>query len=204
MYLSESVCRNMSHHVGYDVNYVADHIGLSVMSVNFNFSRSMSSISVCRIMSASITSCSKVHHIVVCHVDHVGVSNNHVVLASLFCLDVIMSSLKSCHVIRVSRLIILVVISINSNPESSNWVSIMAPFVRDYLSLGAMSTPRPLFRHDFRIIRDVAITPTPPSPVVMATDMGRLAQGVRQNDRHTYVLTDISAFLVTAERNRRL
>ena len=79
----------------------------------------------------------------------------------------------------------------------------MAPFARDYFALGAMSTPRPLFRHDFRIIRNVAITPTPPSPVVMATDMGRLAQGVRQNDRHTYVLIDISALLVTAERNRR-
>ena len=79
----------------------------------------------------------------------------------------------------------------------------MAPFARDYFALGAMSTPRPLFGHDFRIIRNMAITSTPPSLVVMATDMGCLAQGVRQNDRHTYVLTDISAFLITAGRNRQ-
>jgi len=79
----------------------------------------------------------------------------------------------------------------------------MAPFARDYFALGAMSTPRPLFGHDFRIIRNMAITSTPPSLVVMATDMGCLAQEVRQNNRYTYVLTDISALLVTAERNRR-
>ena len=79
----------------------------------------------------------------------------------------------------------------------------MAPFVRGCFPLGATPTPRPLFRHDFWIMRDAAIIPTPPLPVVMATDMGRLAQGVRQNDRHTYVLTDISAFLITAGRNRQ-
>ena len=79
----------------------------------------------------------------------------------------------------------------------------MAPFVRDYFALGDMSTPRPLFGHDFQIIRNMAITSTPPSLVVMATDMGCLAQEVRQNNRYTYVLTDISALLVTAERNRR-
>ena len=79
----------------------------------------------------------------------------------------------------------------------------MAPFIHDYSALGATPTSRPLFRHDFRITRNAAIIPTPPRPMVMATDMGRLVQGVRQNDRHIYVLTDISAFLVTAERNRR-
>ena len=79
----------------------------------------------------------------------------------------------------------------------------MAPFIHDYSAFDATPTSRPLFRHDFRITRNAAIIPTPPRPMVMATDMGRLVQGVRQNDRHTYVLTDISAFLVTAEWNRR-
>ena len=79
----------------------------------------------------------------------------------------------------------------------------MAPFIHDYSALGATPTSRPLFRHDFRITQNAAIIPTPPLPMVMATGIGRLVQGVRQNDRHTYVLTNISAFLITGERNRR-